>query len=73
MIQTCNQEQESWSSHGVIEKGNNWGSGERAEGIANLFWAVRERFTEHLVFEQSYGKQEAIRHSMQTGSAKCLE
>ena len=39
---------------------------ERAEGIANLFWAVREGFTEHLVFEQSYGKQEATKHSMQS-------
>lgn len=42
VIQTCSQEQESLGSHGGMEKGNDWGWGKRAEGMATYFgWSGR--------------------------------
>ena len=41
------------------------GQEERAEGMANLFWMVREGFTEYMALELIYGIQEATIHSVQ--------
>lgn len=66
MIQICSQKQESLSSHGVTEKGNDeLGGRQRVEGMANLFWMVGEGFTEYMTFELRYRQQEAAKHSMQ--------